>query len=329
MLDISTNYLGIKLNNPIIASSSTLTDNIESIKKLVENGAAAVVLRSIFEEEITLESEAYIKEAVNEGFDEGLFDYFDAQVKQHNVEKYLGLIAEVKRSVDVPVIGSINAISNHEWFYFAKRMEESGVDAIELNLFLMPSDINKSCEEIEEKYFKIVERLVNEINIPVTIKISHYFSNLATVIKKLSEKGIKGLVLFNKFFTPDFDIEKEKLISTNILSTPEEIGTSLRWIALMSQRVGCDLVASTGVHNGEGMIKQLLAGAKAVQIASTLYKNGMGQIGIMINELKDWMERKGYESIEDFRGKLSYGKLKDPALLERVQFMKYFGGYGK
>ncbi len=327
MADLSTTYLGLKLKNPIIASSSTLTDNVESIKNIAENGASAVVLRSIFEEEITIEAEHYIKEAVNSGYDESLFDYFDSRVKQHNVEQYLDLLLELRRHVKIPIIGSINAVTNHEWMYFAKKMEANGVDAIELNLFLLPSQLNTKCDETEKLYFDIVNKLTKEVQVPITIKISHYFSNLATIIKSLSETNIKGLVLFNKFFSPDFDIEEEKLISTYVLSNPQDLAMSLRWIAMMSDRVSCDLVASTGIHDGAGLIKQLLAGAKAVQIASTLYKNGPEQIGEMIRDLEEWMDRKGYKSINDFRGKLSYGKVKDHALLERVQFMKYFQSF--
>lgn len=325
MADLSTTYLGMKLKNPIIASSSTLTDNVESIKNLEQNGIGAVVLRSIFEEEITLESEHVIADAIKNGYDEGLFDYFDAKVKQNNVSDYLDLLLELKRQVNIPVIGSINCMSDHEWIYFAKKMQGVGVDALELNMFLLPSNFNRSCEENEKLYFSIVDKILNEINVPVTLKISHYFSNLATTAVKLSETGIQGLVLFNKFFAPDFDIEHEKVTSTYVFSNPQDISLSLRWIAMLSDRVKCDLVASTGVHDGTAVIKQLLAGATAVQIASTLYKNGPEVIGKMVNELDTWMNKKGYESIDDFRGKLSYGKVKDPALFERVQFMKHFG----
>jgi len=327
MVDLSTHYLGYKLKNPIIASSSTLTDNVENIKQLEENGIAAVVLRSIFEEEIFLEADNEIKQAVKEGYDEALFDYFDARVKQHNVDEYLDLLVELKRHINIPVIGSINCMSDHEWIYFAKQMESVGVDAIELNMFLLPSNFNRTCEENEKLYFDIVKKVLDQVTVPVTLKISHYFSNLATMIINLSKTDIKGLVLFNKFFAPDFDIEDEKLISTYVLSNPQDISLPLRWIAMLSDRVNCDLVASTGVHDGAGVIKQLLAGATAVQVASTLYKNGPEQIAVMLNELENWMTNKGYESLADFKGKLSYKNVKDPALYERVQFMKYFGSH--
>lgn len=329
MADLSTTYLGIKLKNPIIASSSTLTDSVDKVKDLYEKGAAAVVVRSIFEEEIYLEAEEYVREAVKEGYDAEVFDYFDAQVKQHNIEGYLKLIADLKKNVSIPVIASINCVSNHEWLYFAKKIQNAGADALELNMFILPSKLERTCEENEKLYFDIVNRIIEEVNIPVTLKISPYFSNLGAMIKKLSETGIKGMVLFNKFFSPDFDIETEKVVPTYVLSNPQDLSLPLRWIAIMSEQVSCDLVASTGVHDGKGAIKQILAGAKAVQIASTLYKNGTAQIGKMLEEIESWMDRKGYASIEDFRGKLSYGKVQDPALIERVQFMKHFGTFGQ
>lgn len=325
MADLSTNYLGLKLLNPIIASSSTLTDNVKSIKELENNGASAIVLRSIFEEEITLESEDYIKSAVEEGYDEGLFDYYDKKVKQNNVDNYLTLINDAKKEVNIPIIASINCMSNHEWIYFAKKIEAAGADAIELNMFFLPSWFDKTCQENEDLYFDVIKKVLEQVTIPVTLKVSHYFSNLSSMILKLSESGIKGLVLFNKFFSPDFDIETEKIVPTYVLSNPQDLAMSLRWIAIMSPKVDCSIAASTGVHDGEAVIKQILAGADAVQIASTLYKNGPGQIKNMITDIESWMDKKGYTNITSFKGKLSYNKVNNPALYERVQFMKHFG----
>ncbi len=327
MLDLTTIYLGLKLKNPIIASSSTLTDNVKSIKELVNNGASAIVLRSIFEEEILLETEDFIQDAISEGYEAELFDYYDKKVKQNNVHKYLQLIKDAKQEVDVPILASINCMTNHEWIYFAKKIEEAGADAIELNMFFLPSWFDKNCIENEKLYFDIISKVLDQVSIPITLKVSHYFSNLSSIILKLSKSGIKGLVLFNKFFSPDFDIETEKIIPTYVLSNPQDIAMSLRWIAIMSSKVECDLVASTGIHEGVGVVKQILAGANAVQIASTLYKNGPQQIGKMLTELESWMTKKNYNSLDDFRGKLNYKNVINPALYERVQFMKHFGSY--
>ncbi len=325
MADLRTNYLGMELKNPIIASSSTLTDNVKNIEELEQAGVSAVVLRSIFEEEITLEMEHEIKEAIKEGFDEGLFDYYDAKIKKDNITNYINLIKNAKAAVDIPVIASINCVSSHEWTYFTKKIEDAGADALELNMFLLPSDDKKTCEEQEKLYFDIIEKVMKEVQIPVTLKISSYFSDLARMIERLSKTGVKGLVLFNKFFAPDFDIENEKVISSYVLSNPQDIVTPLRWIAIMSSRVDVDLIATTGIHNGEGLIKQLLAGATGVQIASTLYRNGFEIVERMLQDLEAWMNRKGYEKLDDFRGKLCYSKSVNPSLYTRMQFMKYFG----
>lgn len=325
MADLSTTYLGMKLKNPIIVSSCNLTDNLESIKELEANGAAAVVLKSIFEEEITMESNDFIKEAVSEGYDEGLFDYYDKKVKQNNVVQYLKLIEDAKKGVDIPVIASINCMTNQEWVYFAKKIQYAGADALELNMFILPSQLDKNCQDYEDLYLNIINRVLEEVSIPVTIKISLYFSNLASVIQKLSKTGIKGIVLFNKFFYPDFDIETEKVVPTYIFSNPQDFARPLRWISIMSERVDCDLSASTGIHSGESVIKLLLAGTDVVQIASTLIKNGPKHLKRMLSDIEDWMESKGYSNINDFRSKLCQCKSENPALYERVQFMKYFG----
>jgi dihydroorotate dehydrogenase (fumarate) len=330
MADLSTNYLGIKLKNPVIASSSTLTADVDDIKKLEESGVSAVVLRSIFEEEITLEANKFIDEAVKAGYDEGLFDYYDKKVKQSNVNDYLKLIKDSKAAVNIPVIASINCKSNHEWIYFANKIEEAGADALELNMFFLPSWSKRTVEENEALYFDIIDKVFKQVSIPVTLKVSHYFSDLSTMLLKLSKTGIKGLVLFNKFFTPDFDIETEKMTQNYVYSTPQDIVLPLRWVSILSAMLkkkninNCGLVASTGIHDGEGAIKMLLAGADAVQIASTLYINGLEQVGSILEFLENWMNKKNYNSLNDFKGKMSYSLGDKPDLFERTQFMKNF-----
>ncbi len=330
MTDLSTNYLGFKLKNPVIASSSTLTAYVDDIKKLEESGVSAVVLRSIFEEEITLETNKFIENAVKEGYDEGLFDYYDKKVKQTNVNNYLQLISDAKQAVDIPVFASINCKSNHEWLYFAKKIEDAGADALELNMFFLPSWSKRTVEENEALYFDIIDKVLKQISIPVTLKVSHYFSDLSTMLLKLAKTGIKGLVLFNKFFTPDFDIETEKMTQNYVYSSPQDIVLPLRWISILSAMLkkenikDCNLVASTGIHDGEGTIKQILAGADAVQIASTLYINGFEQVDTILTKLKTWMEKKGYSSLDDFKGKLAYDLGNAPDAFERTQFMKNF-----
>ncbi len=326
MVDLSTQYLGLKLKNPVIAGSSGLTNSVKSIQDLEESGAGAVVLKSIFEEEIAFEYEDILKEASEEGVNLDQFDYYDFHIKGEKLDKYTTLIEESKKSVSIPVIASINCVYSHEWTSFAKQLQTAGADALELNMFFLPSEFDRTSEEKEKAYFQIIEKVQKEVSIPIALKISYYFSNLGPMIQQLSETGIAGLVLFNRFYSPDFDIDKMEVVSSNVFSAPSDLPTSLRWIAIMAERVSCDLAASTGVHDGTALIKQILAGAKAVQVASTLYKNGKGQIAGMLKTLEDWMGQKSFNKLDDFRGKMSQAKSSNPAAYERVQFMKYFGG---
>jgi len=327
MADLTTKYLGLTLKNPIIIGSSGLTDSVEDIVELEKNGAAAVVLKSIFEEEIMMETEHVIRQAQEEGYDAKAFDYYDYKIKDNNLTEYVNLIKESKEAVRIPVIASINCHSGHEWPYYAKRFEEAGADALELNVFTLPTNMKRTCRDNEQVYFDIIERVKKEISIPVSLKISFYSANLGPFIVKLSESGIQGLVLFNRFWSPDIDIETLKIISSNVLSRSEDFSLGLRWIAIMSERVSCDIAASTGVHDGSALIKQLLAGANAVQVVSALYKNGKGYIQNYLHDLSNWMERHEFATIDQFRGKMSQSKTEDPAMYERIQFMRYFRGH--
>jgi dihydroorotate dehydrogenase (fumarate) len=303
----------MKLKNPVIAGSSGLTNSVKSIQDLEESGAGAVVLKSIFEEEIAYEYEDILKEASAEGINLDQFDYYDFHIKGEKLDKYTTLIEESKKTVSIPVIASINCVYSHEWTSFAKQLQTAGADALELNMFFLPSEFDRTTEEKEKAYFQIIENVQKEVTIPIALKISYYFSNLGPMIQKLSETGIAGLVLFNRFYSPDFDIDKMEVVSSNVFSSPSDLPISLRWIAIMAERVSCDLAASTGVHDGDALIKQILAGADAVQVASTLYKNGKGQIAEMLKTLEAWMEQKNYSSLSDFRGKMSQAKSSNPA----------------
>nr|WP_320016007.1 dihydroorotate dehydrogenase-like protein [uncultured Desulfobacter sp.] len=324
-MDLSTTYLGLPLKNPVIVGSSGLTDTPEKIKEWEKNGAGAVVLKSLFEEEIIFEYDEVLKEVQNTGYNMEQFDYYDFVIKKKKLDAYLALIEEAKKAVSIPVIASVNCVYSHEWTAFADKIQGAGADAIELNMFFLPSDMNRTSREMEERYLQVINALTARVSIPVAVKISYHFSSLGQMIKKISDTGVSGMVLFNRFFNPDIDIEKLEIKPSFIFSTPSDIAMSLRWIALMYQRVNCDLAASTGVHDGEAVIKQILAGARAVQVVSALYKNRTGTIPAMLDRLTGWMGDKGYGSLSDFRGKLSHVKADDPAVLERVQFMKYYG----
>ena len=326
MADLTTKYLGLSLKNPIIAGSCGLTDNLANLKEMETFGASAVVLKSLFEEEIELEMKKNMASmsSASQAIYPEIFDMFDIDTVEDTLSKYLDLISEAKKNLSIPVISSINCISASEWTYFAKKMQDAGADAIELNIFLMPSDLNRSSEENEKVYFDIIEKVKKEVVIPVSLKIGYFFSNLASTIKKLSDSGVDGLVLFNRFFSPDFDINNFRVLPSNLYSSSSDYTIPLRWISIMSGRVNCSLAASTGVHNGKTVIKELLAGADATQIASILYKNGIPYIQSMLDEMTEWMDESGFETIYEFKGKMSQSNSINPAIYERAQFMKHF-----
>ncbi len=328
MADLSTNYMGFKLKNPIIAGSSGLCKSVENLVKLEQNGAAAVVLKSLFEEQITHQVSKAMKHSENAEsyvYPEAE-DYIGHYTREKDLGDYLKLIEDGKKKVTIPIIASVNCLSASEWISFAKRMEAAGADGLELNIFILPSDTKRDSEQNEQVYFDIVMEVMRQVSIPVAVKISYYFSSLAKTALKLSWTGIAGMVLFNRFFSPDIDINKMEVTSSNVFSSPDELATSLRWVAMLSDKLHCDIAASTGVHDGEAVVKQLLAGAKAVQVASTLYKNGFEQIGKMTSFLDSWMDKHQFKTTDDFIGKLSLKEADNAAVYERVQFMKHFAG---
>nr|NQU93619.1 dihydroorotate dehydrogenase-like protein [Bacteroidota bacterium] len=326
MADLSTNYMGFKLRNPIIAGSSGLTKSVENLQNLEINGAAAIVLKSLFEEQIMQQiNKVYTENNQIFAYPEAE-DYISNYTKDKDVGDYLKLIEDAKKSVTVPVFASINCISSSEWISFAKKIENAGADGLELNIFILPSDPKRDGSINEQIYFDIVMEVMRQVSIPVAVKISSYFSGLAKTALKLSWTGIAGMVLFNRFFSPDIDIDKFEVTATNVFSTKDELANSLRWVAMLSDRVHCDIAASTGIHDGEGVVKQLLAGAKATQVVSALYKNGFGVIKDMVDFIEKWMDKHGFNSTEEFIGKLSVKSADNPAAYERVQFMKHFAG---
>jgi dihydroorotate dehydrogenase (fumarate) len=254
-------------------------------------------------------------------------DYYDYEIKKDNLKRYLNLIKDAKSQLSIPVIASINCMTSQEWGFFAQKVEEAGADAIELNMFMLPSNLTLNSQEHERILFDVVSRVVAKVKIPVALKISPYFSTLGSMIRDLSFSDVKGLVLFNKMYTPDIDIEAEKVTGSNVLSVGGDYKLSLRWIGLMANRVNCDLSASTGIHDWQTVVKLLLAGAKTVQVTSVLYKEGFSAIAEMTENLSNWMSRHGYNSLQDFRGRLSMDNATNLAEYERVQFMKHFGDY--
>lgn len=291
---------------------------------LADNGAAAIVLKSLFEEQIQAEAAKNI--SLDQSYGSDVHDYITEHLRSSNIEDYKKLIREAKQAVDIPIIASINCISDSEWITFANEIEKAGADALELNISILPSNHDISSAENEELYLKILEKIKRNTNLPVAVKMTQYSAGLANHIKKISWTGfVDAVVLFNKYFQPDIDIEKMEITSTGVFTSPSDISTSLRWVAIMSNKIEIPISATTGVHSGADVIKQLLAGANNVQIASTIYKNGYDQIKKMLDEINDWMSRKSYKSVDDFRGLMAFDNEKNTIAFERIQFMKHYG----
>ena len=328
MADLTTKYLGLDLKSPIIVGSSELNGSVDRIKKHEAAGAGAIVLKSLFEEQILMDIDA---ERLNNMY--GSFQAVENELgyylKAHTVGNYLALIKEAKNSVNIPVIASISCVSSVEWLDFAKKVEEAGADAIEINMFILPANTDMESKVIENTYFDIANKITSTVSIPVSLKISSYISGMANFAQKLSYTRIKGLVLFNKFYAPSIDIEKEAIASGSLYSTSADNAMPLRWIGILNDKVTCDLATSTGVHTSKDVISNILVGANAVQMVSAIFEEGEDHITKMNKELSDWMDKKGYKTIEEFRGKLSQKEVKNPMLFERVQFMKYFADSGK
>lgn len=322
-IHLETTFAGLQLKTPIIVGSSGLTDSVNKIKQLAEHGAGAVVLKSLFEEQIMEDiRETHSHNSMNAP---ELYEYVQNYTKQNSIAKYLKLLKDAKAQVDIPVIASINCIDAKEWTNFAKQIEDAGADALELNIALLSSDMQRTGEEIERNYFEIIDAVSKTVKLPLIIKLGQFSASLANLIQRISwTEKVAGIVLFNRFYSPDFDIETGNPLSTNVLSTPDELSTSLRWVTLMAPQVEIPIIASTGIHNSEAVIKQLWVGAQAVQMVSALYKKGPEYLTEVIAGLKEWMQRHNFSSIEDFRGKLHYTKSYDATMFERLQFLKYF-----
>ncbi len=325
-MDLSTKYLGLNIKNPLVVGSSGLTDSADKIKKLEDNNAGAVVLKSLFEEQINQE----ISHAINVGDNDypEAYEYIREYTKDNTIRKYLSLVENSKKSVNIPVIASINCVTNTEWISFAEEIEKAGADALELNIALLPSDTFEDSCDNEDIYFKITEKIKNIISIPVSLKMSYYSSGLAKLIYNLSaSENVDGFTLFNRFYNPDIDIETLDITSSNVFSTPDEYTLPLRWVALLSDKIDADIAATTGIHNGSSMAKQILAGASAVHVVSAIYQHGAEYISTILKEFDEIASKHNFQNIDDMKGKLSFDKNKYNRVFERVQFMKYFGDF--
>ena len=330
MANLETTYLGLELKNPLVAASSGLTNSVEKIKKLEKDGIGAIVLKSVFEEQIRNEvTDMLRKDSQNMGYPEAE-DYIRNYLRDNTITNHIRLIEETKKAVELPVIASVNCVSSNEWTSFAKDFEEAGADALELNIFYVPVDKRESNDAIEELYLEVLRKVKKEVSIPVSVKISPFHSNIVGMVDKMKAGGAKGVVMFNRFYEPDINLDKLELTSSEIFSSPSDIRHNLRWVGMVSSSVpDIDIAASTGIHTGEAVVKQILAGAQVAQLCSTLYKNGSGILPEMLQVLESFMKKWNFKRLEDFRGRLSYKKIADPMMYERAQFMKYFSNKGK
>ncbi len=328
-MDLSTTYLGLALKNPIVPSSSPLTRSLDSLRRLEDTGASGVVLHSLFEEQITLESEMlnhYLTQGV-ESFPEALNYFPEASEYVTGPDSYLEHIRKAKDALDIPVIGSLNGVSTGGWVNFARQIEEAGADALELNVYYLPTDINLSGTEVEQIYLDILKDVKTSVGIPVAMKLSPYFSATANIAKRLSDAGADGLVLFNRFYQPDLDPENLEVFPHLVLSNSHEMRLPLRWIAILYGRIAADLALTSGVHTVEDVIKSIMAGASVAMMASALLQNGAEYVGPLLSGLEKWLEEYEYDSLAQMRGSLSQQNVAEPAAFERANYMRVLSSY--
>ncbi len=324
MHNLETSYLGLKLRSPIVVSACPLSERIGNIVQMEDAGAGAVVLFSLFEEQIRQESRDYdlIMGATTNTFPEAQNYFPDMEAYRVGTASYLEIIRQAKERVDIPIIASLNGITPEGWIEYGQQMEQAGADAIEINVFFIPADIYRTAADVEKLYLDIVLQLKHHVNIPIAIKLNPYFSSMANMAFRLEEIGVDGLVLFNRFYQPDFDIETLKVVSSLEYSSASEIRLPLLWIAALYGRIYCSLAATSGVQSAREVIKYLLAGANIAMTASGLYKYGIGYLNTMHQELREWMARHQFESVDQFRGVMSQRNVSDPTAYERANYIR-------
>ncbi len=322
MADLTTKYMGLELDSPLIVAASSISSYIDRIEMAEKAGAGALVIRSLFEEQImfdALQLELDL-EVGSESFPEAL-SYFP-EIQHGEADEHLMWIEKTREAVKLPLIGSLNAITPGAWTKFARQLEATGIDALELNVYAVATNPDKTSNEIEKDLYDIVKAVRAEVTIPVAVKLSPFYTSPLNVARELSELGVNALVLFNRFLQPDIDPQTESLKSEMVFSTPQEMKVPLRHIALLYGRIDSDLAITTGVHSGLDAVKAILSGASAVQTASALLKNGIPYLSTMLREIEGWMDERGYEQLDDFRGKLSQREADDPFAFERAQYVK-------
>lgn len=328
-MDLKTKYLGMELKHPVVASAGPLSTSLDGIKRLEDAGASAVVLFSLFEEQIRYENESfdYLMEQGTERFAESL-SYFP-EVEEYHVgpDTYLDLIRRASEACDVPIIGSLNGITDHGWTEYAREIQDAGAAALELNVYYIPADLTITGREVEERYLQVVRKVKGAVTIPVAVKLSPFFSSMGEMAKRFVEAGADGLVLFNRFYQPDFDLDDLEVAPNLELSSPSEIRLPLLWIAVLYGRLNASLAATRGVQTGQEVVKYLMAGADVAMTTSALLRNGAGYLKTLVDELDAWMERRDYQSVEQMKGSMSQQKVADPSAFERANYIKVLESY--
>jgi dihydroorotate dehydrogenase (fumarate) len=329
MIDLSTRYLGLRLSNPLVASAGPLCEDLGNIRRMEDAGAAAVVLHSLFEEQITLEGD-YLDRYLSHGtesFAESLTYFPDMGSYNLGPHAYLEHIRRVKAAVAIPVIGSLNGVSTGGWIDHAKKIEEAGADALELNIYYVPTDPEMTAGQVEDMYADLVRDVKASVKIPVAVKIGHAFSALAHLARRLDRVGADALVLFNRFYLPDFDLERLEVIPRLTLSSSHEVLVRLHWVAILYPHLRADLAVTGGVHAGEDALKAMMAGARVAMMTSALLKHGIPHLTTVRTQILDWMEAHEYESIQQMQGSMSYRSVREPAAFERANYMKVLSSY--
>ncbi len=328
-MDLKTTYMGLDLKHPLVASAGPISKSLDGIKRLEDAGASAVVLFSLFEEQIRQENESfdYLTEAGTESFGESL-SYFPA-VEDYKMgpDAYLDLIRQATEAVDIPIIGSLNGVTDAGWAEYAKDISDAGAQALELNVYYIPADVGIAARDVEQRYIDIVKHVKGAVSIPVSVKLSPFFSSIGEMANRFVEAGANGLVLFNRFYQPDFDLEELEVVPNLELSSASEIRLPLMWIAILHGRVEASLAATRGVETAQEVVKYVMAGADVVMTTSALLRNGVGHMKTLVDGLNAWMEKRGYNSVEQMKGSMSQLKVADPSAFERANYIKMLGSF--
>lgn len=323
-MDLTTTYLGLKLRTPLVPSSSPLSQELDSIRRMEDAGASAIVLYSLFEEQLTrerLELNYHLTQGT-ESFAEALTYFPEPDSFEYGAESYLNHIRQAKEAVEIPIIASLNGDSPGGWTQYALQMQQAGADAIELNIYYLPTDPHLSSHQVEQNYLDILQAVKSSVTIPVAVKLSPFFSSFANMAAQLVEAGANGLVLFNRFYQPDIDLEHLDVRTNVLLSRPQALRLPLRWIAILYGRVACDLAATSGIHIAEDALKALMAGASLTQLCSVLLERGIDYLSVIERGMREWMEDHEYESVRQMQGSMSQQHCADPSAFERAQYMR-------